>query len=144
MGLYDFVAGIGKKLFKSPEDAPAKLKGEIEDGNLGITELKVDYNNGVVLLSGQAPDQAAMEKAVLIAGNTENVTKVDISNLKTPSLSEKVEYYVIERGDNLSKIAKKFLGDANRYNEIFSANKEVIKDADLIYPGQKIRIPLEN
>ena len=45
------------------------------------------------------------------------------------------------KGDNLSKIAKKFYGDANQYNKIFEANREVIKDPNLIYPGQKIRIP---
>ncbi|MEA3302428.1 MAG: LysM peptidoglycan-binding domain-containing protein, partial [Pseudomonadota bacterium] len=33
-------------------------------------------------------------------------------------------------------------GDGNKYNDIFAANREVIKDPDLIYPGQKIRIPL--
>ena len=50
-------------------------------------------------------------------------------------------YYTIVKGDNLSKIAKKFYGDANKYKIIFDANREVIKDANLIYPGQKIRIP---
>ena len=45
------------------------------------------------------------------------------------------------KGDNLSKIAKKFYGDPNQYNKIFEANREVIKDPNLIYPGQKIRIP---
>ena len=50
-------------------------------------------------------------------------------------------YYTIVKGDNLSKIAKKFYGDANKYKVIFDANREVIKDANLIYPGQKIRIP---
>ena len=51
-------------------------------------------------------------------------------------------WYVIESGDTLSKIAKNYLGDAMAYPKIFEANREVIKDANLIYPGQKIRIPL--
>jgi nucleoid-associated protein YgaU len=42
---------------------------------------------------------------------------------------------VIESGDSLSKIAKKYYQDALQYPRIFEANKEVIKDADLIYPG---------
>ena len=49
--------------------------------------------------------------------------------------------HTVQSGDSLSKIAKEFYGDANRYNEIFEANREVIKDPDLIYPGQQIRIP---
>nr|WP_281241822.1 LysM peptidoglycan-binding domain-containing protein [Thiocapsa roseopersicina] len=48
----------------------------------------------------------------------------------------------MEKGDTLSAIAKRFYDDANAYPRIFEANREVIKDADLIYPGQKIRIPL--
>lgn len=39
-------------------------------------------------------------------------------------------------------IAKQFCGKANDYPRIFEANREVIKDPDLIFPGQKIRIPL--
>jgi LysM domain-containing protein len=57
--------------------------------------------------------------------------------LNTISLSR------IKSGDNLSKISKQFYGDPNKYNRIFEANREVIKDADKISPGQKIRIPLD-
>jgi nucleoid-associated protein YgaU len=47
----------------------------------------------------------------------------------------------IKSGDTPSAIAKQFHGDANRCPAIFDANREVIKDANLIFPGQKIRIP---
>jgi len=53
------------------------------------------------------------------------------------------ELFLIKSGDNLSKISKQFYGDPNKYNRIFEANREVIKDANLIFPGQKIRIPLD-
>lgn len=54
---------------------------------------------------------------------------------------ENTEYYVIKSGDTLSKIAAKYYGDAGKYDLIFEANQAVIKDPDLIFPGQKIRIP---
>jgi nucleoid-associated protein YgaU len=60
-----------------------------------------------------------------------------------PPPKEQVEYYIIAKGDTLSAIAKKYYGDANKYPRIFDANREVIKDANLIYPGQKIRIPTD-
>ncbi|MGB5562556.1 MAG: LysM peptidoglycan-binding domain-containing protein, partial [Sedimenticolaceae bacterium] len=50
-------------------------------------------------------------------------------------------YYTIVSGDSLSKIAKAHYGNAMDYPKIFDAYKEVIKNPDLIYPGQKIRIP---
>jgi nucleoid-associated protein YgaU len=83
-----------------------------------------------------------MEKAVLMAGNVKGVSDVKIDALQAPPVKEKVEYYIIKKGDTLSAIAKQFYGKANDYPKIFEANREVIKDANLIYPGQKIRIPL--
>ena len=61
------------------------------------------------------------------------------STLPTPEPEEQT--YTIASGDSLSKIAKHFYGDANRWREIFEANRDVIKDPDLIYPGKTIKIP---
>ncbi|EXV71837.1 LysM peptidoglycan-binding domain-containing protein, partial [Acinetobacter baumannii] len=47
----------------------------------------------------------------------------------------------VKSGDNLSKIAKEFYGDANQYQKIFEANKPMLKDPDEIFPGQVLRIP---
>ena len=54
---------------------------------------------------------------------------------------ETVEYYEIQRGDTLSAIAKRYYGKGSAYRRIFEANRELIKDPDEIYRGQKIRIP---
>ena len=50
-------------------------------------------------------------------------------------------YYTIQAGDTLSAIAQRYYGDANQYPKIFNANRDEIKDANVIYPGQRIRIP---
>jgi nucleoid-associated protein YgaU len=49
--------------------------------------------------------------------------------------------YVVVNGDNLSNIAKREYGDANKWRTIYEANKDLIKDPDLIYPGQQLKIP---
>ena len=49
--------------------------------------------------------------------------------------------YVVVKGDSLSKIAQRAYGDGRKWRKIFEANKDVIKDPDLIYPGQSLRIP---
>lgn len=51
--------------------------------------------------------------------------------------------YTVQSGDTLSKIAKEFYGNANKYQQIFEANKPMLKDPDKIYPGQVLRIPAE-
>jgi nucleoid-associated protein YgaU len=49
--------------------------------------------------------------------------------------------YTVVAGDNLSKIAKHHYGDANLWRRIFEANRDQIKDPDLIHPGQVLKIP---
>jgi nucleoid-associated protein YgaU len=49
--------------------------------------------------------------------------------------------YTVVAGDSLSKIAKHFYGDANKWPRIHEANRDQIKNPDLIHPGQKLRIP---
>ena len=49
--------------------------------------------------------------------------------------------YVVKPGDSLSKIAKAHYGDANQWRRIFEANRDQIKDPDLIHPGQSLKIP---
>ena len=49
--------------------------------------------------------------------------------------------YIVVKGDSLSKIAKREYGDANKWRTIYEANNDLIKDPDLIYPGQELKIP---
>ena len=51
--------------------------------------------------------------------------------------------YTVVKGDSLSKIAKREYGKANEWKRIFEANRDQIKDPDLIHPGQVLRIPQE-
>ena len=49
--------------------------------------------------------------------------------------------YSVQPGDSLSKIAKKFYGNANDWKRIFEANRDRIKNPDLIQPGWTLKIP---
>lgn len=50
--------------------------------------------------------------------------------------------YVVKRGDTLWAIAKKYYGNGAQYPKIYNANRNIIKNPNLIYPGQKLVIPL--
>jgi nucleoid-associated protein YgaU len=141
MGLFDFAKDLGKKLFGSGDDPAQKIEQSIAAANPGVDDLGVTFEDGVVHLSGKAATAEAMEKAVLMAGNVKGVTEVKVDAMEAPEPEPEVQYYTIVSGDSLSKIAKAHYGNAMDYPKIFEANKEVIKDPDLIYPGQKIRIP---
>jgi nucleoid-associated protein YgaU len=49
--------------------------------------------------------------------------------------------YTVVPGDSLSKIAKREYGDAQQWRRIYEANRDLIQNPDLIYPGQVFRIP---
>jgi nucleoid-associated protein YgaU len=51
------------------------------------------------------------------------------------------QWHDVVAGDTLSKIAKKYYGDPGLYMKIFEANRDVLKDPNLIKVGQKLRIP---
>jgi nucleoid-associated protein YgaU len=154
MGFFDFVSNAGKSLLGMGNDAEA-IKKEIEDSfeELPVDGLvvEVDADNESVLLAGVAKDFETREKAILIAGNVEGIAQVNADQLVTIEMinsnsEESVEipeeiFYSIVKGDTLWAIATKFYDDGSKYTHIVDANIEVIKDADLIYPGQTIRIP---
>lgn len=49
--------------------------------------------------------------------------------------------YTVKRGDCLWNIAKAHLGSGSRYTEIANLNKDIIKNPNLIYPGQVLKLP---
>ncbi|HEY1911638.1 MAG TPA: LysM peptidoglycan-binding domain-containing protein [Vicinamibacterales bacterium] len=49
--------------------------------------------------------------------------------------------HTVVSGDTLSKLSKRYLGDANRYMDIFNANTDQLKDPNAIKIGQKLVIP---
>ncbi len=49
--------------------------------------------------------------------------------------------YVVGKGDCLWNISKKFYGAGKQYARIYNANTDIIKNPNLIYPGQVLKIP---
>jgi len=65
----------------------------------------------------------------------------DFSGVKSGVSSTATKIYEVVSGDSLSKIAKREYGDAKLWTRIFEANKDIVKDPDKIFPGQKLKIP---
>ena len=59
----------------------------------------------------------------------------------TGAASPANDTYTVQAGDTLSGIAKKLLGNANAYMDIFNANRDQLSDPDTIRPGQVLKIP---
>jgi nucleoid-associated protein YgaU len=149
MGLFDFVKDVGRQIFDTDAEAADNIKQHLEIKTTGLSNLDVQFDDGTVTICGDCTSEAVRERAILIAGNVQGVEKVIADDLRAPKPKpeepkEKAEIYEIVSGDTLGAIAKRYYGNASKYMKIFEANKDIISDPNKIYPGQKIRIPLDD
>jgi nucleoid-associated protein YgaU len=161
MGLFSFLKNAGAKIFgyaKPAENvaatAPsvntdAQLKADRESRlvavvnqlGLNVGDISCEMiTDDTVAIYGTADTQADKEKVVLAVGNIEGIAVVD-DRMSVTNPEPEAQFYTVKSGDSLSKIAKEFYGNAMKYPVIFEANKPMLKDVDLIYPGQVLRIP---
>ena len=147
MGFLDFVKDAGRQLFDTDAEAADNIRQFIDIKTSGIKNLDVQFDDGVATICGDCPNEATRNSAIMIAGNVKGVEKVVADGLTFPEPKEeekeKFEVYEIVSGDTLGGIAKRYYGNASQYTRIHEANKELISDPNKIYPGQKIRIPLD-
>ncbi len=51
------------------------------------------------------------------------------------------KYYIVKKGDTLKKIAYKFYNDTSKWIIIYNANKDKVKNPNVLTPGLKLYIP---
>ena len=96
-----------------------------EEGDKYISFKLLEYRD----FSKKTPDDVNPK-----TGKTQKITS-DGKNPKSKGT------YVVQSGDCLWAISKKYYGDGSKYTKIFNANKDKIKNPSLIYPGEKLVIP---
>ena len=155
MGLLSFFKGVGEKIFhKDQVAAPADpaqaekvepvraqaLLDHVKQLGLSYNSLTVKTKGDTVTLIGSVKSQEDAEKIALAVGNVEGVEAVD-NQLDVAEPAAEGQFYTVKSGDSLSKISQEVYGDPAKYGVIFEANKPMLKDPDLIYPNQVLRIP---
>ena len=161
MGLFSFLKKAGANLFdraekktkpepaETPEAAAERLRKEkinllfleVNDLAIEVRNLDIDLVDDCVHVGGEVNTQADREKVVLALGNVGGVACVNDDKMTVLNPEPEADFYEVKSGDSLSKIAKKYYGNAMKYPVIFEANKPMLKDPNLIYPGQMLRIP---
>ncbi len=150
MGLFSFLRRSGRKVEEPATPAPnpdevrrareQSLRNLVASYGISVKDLFILVNGDKVSVSGEVETQADREKVILILGNVQGVATVD-DNIRVEKPEPQATFYEVKKGDSLSKIAKELYGDAMKYPVIFEANKPMLKDPNLIYPGQVLRIP---
>lgn len=129
----------------------------IEQEGVHLTHLHVQDNK--LFIQGAAPSEQIKDdvwnKIKAVDPSYSDLTcdlTVD-SSLPTPQQAQaqsasaaaggttSTRTYKVQPGDNLSKIAKEFYGNANEYNKIFEANRDKLSDPNKIQVGQELKIP---
>lgn len=137
MGLWSFVKDAGKKVLGKDDPKKEDLLAEIKALGLQADGLEIGLVGDKVTVGGKAVSQEMKEKVIVAVGNVDGIAEVEDSVEGTDPV-----LHTVEKGDTLWAISKKTLGDGNRYNEIFEANKPMLSHPDKIYPGQVLRIPV--
>ena len=73
------------------------------------------------------------------SGGSSTAPRAETTPTSRPIETERT--YTVVSGDSLSRIAKREYGDAGEWRRIYEANRDIVKDPDLIHPGQELRIP---
>lgn len=108
---------------------------------LNIQNGDVKEENGILKINGTA--KTNYEKNLLwdqikaVGGDHPNDIQVDIKVSDTSVYHR----HTVKSGETLSKIAKQYYGDASKYQKIFAANSDILKNPDLIHPNQELIIP---
>lgn len=109
-------------------------KLEVKDGYVKEEEGKLKIGG---VAKNQYHKNLMWDKIKEIAGGMPADLSADIK-------VETTDYYakhIVEKGDSLSKIAKRYYDQTDKYMHIFNANKDTLKDPDKIFPGQELTIP---
>lgn len=105
------------------------------------------YKANPAVASADVPAPAAAKDKVVVASKSappaEKAKPAPASAKTVPASSPKdgSQEYTIQAGDTLSRLAQRHYGDALKWNRIYEANKQTVKNPNYIFIGQKIVIP---
>lgn len=107
----------------------------------GVQNLQVRQQDNVLYIDGTAPSEEIKQKIWDVYNEIDPDYRggdLVLNITATGAAAAGADEYTVVKGDNLSKIGERH---GVSWKEIFEANKDVIKDPDLIQPGWKLKIP---
>lgn len=122
-----------KEKYQSVLDLGEKLN--IQNGDVWVED-------GILKVKGTAATQyeknLIWDEIKAVAGEE---TPTDIKANITVADESVYAKHTVKSGDTLGKIAKHYYGNAGKYTAIFEANKDILKNPDVIFPDQELKIP---
>lgn len=131
---------------------PARETGASADGDAGASgegvsaggrpeKLERGHGEGTTVIArSEMPPASGESEPVVAEAEPAPAREQALAALPVVRTGDTV---IIRRGDNLWRISRRMLGQGIRYTVIFDANRDQIRDPDLIYPGQVFDVPDE-
>ena len=110
----------------------------------GVTDLQVKEQDNILYIDGTVPSEEVKQQIWDTYGAIDPDYRTGdlVLNLEvSEGQAQAQQMYTVKSGDSLSKIAKHYPGMT--WQKIFEANKDKIKDPNLIFPGQELVIPVK-
>ena len=125
------------------EELQAKYQGLLELANSNGWQYSLSGgDDGVLHVDASVPDEGAKQqlwdKYNEIDPNYSTGDLVLNVNVGGEAAGGGANTYTVVSGDNLSKIGEKY---GVTWQQIYEANRDTIKDPDMIHPGQELKIP---
>jgi nucleoid-associated protein YgaU len=121
-----------KAKYQNVLDLGEELK--IQNGDVKVTGNKLEVTG----TANTQYDKDRMWDAIKKSGG-ENPSDI-IADIKVADTTVYARH-TVKSGESLSKISKHYYNDPMKYNAIFEANRDILKSADVIHPGQELVIP---
>jgi nucleoid-associated protein YgaU len=85
----------------------------------------------------------SQESAVLQPTPATHASSASDEGASSPGVAHAISNKVVSRGDSLWRISHITYGDGSQYAFLYRANRERIRNPNLIYPGQTLVLPLK-
>ena len=108
---------------------------------LNIQNGDVTEENGVLKVTGttSTPYEKDLLWDAIKSSGGENPSDI-VADIQVADASVYARH-TVESGETLGKISKHYYGEPGKYQKIFQANTDILKNPDLIQPGQELIIP---
>jgi len=134
----------------STETIPTEKINNNDSKKQASANEKPNTYNKVLVAEGNknaSDDLSKLSDEISNVINAEEESTTDATGY-TQSLKSEVEtrvkemrYVTVKKGDTLGKIAKRIYGNVMDYKKIYEANPDILRRADRIYIGQRLRVP---
>ena len=122
MGILNFVRGVRRQLFNTDAEAADNIKQYLEIRLTGISDVDVDFDDGVATISGDCESPAVREQVILLACDLKGVKTVVADNLAAPepeaTQALNCEIYEIRSGDTLAKSPRQSVASGNTERKV--------------------------